>query len=119
MVGTMNTGVRGEHFASTEHSEPHLSTGDMAAPGPARGDYQYNERIRKRESQRSQAERRVAAANFRIARDRSRMEKLGRQLERAREDEDLAKRGLKRSFWTGRIVPVRRSYRARAHTRRL
>jgi hypothetical protein len=55
---------------------------------------------------------RAAAAEARAAGVRSRLEK-------ETEDLELARQGLKRSFWTGRIVPVKSSRRARAHLRRV
>jgi hypothetical protein len=73
-----------------------------------------NQRSRERRFERRAASRRadLAAAEARSARIRSQVEK---------EDEDLrlSQHGLRRSFWTGRIIPVNSSRRARAHARRL
>lgn len=69
---------------------------------------------------------RVRKARVRLAREDARVARQGYDLTRedvrrdkAAEDLRLAESGLKRSFFTGRIVPVRGSRRARAHPRRL
>ena len=67
------------------------------------------------------AKRRAKEAKLssRLAQRAYRDAKIRQRIEKQREELELAQEGLKRSVWTGRVVPVRGSRRARAHSRRL
>ena len=75
-------------------------------------------RVAKAALKRAKADARVAAQRAKLAKVEHKMELQAEREGRTQQDLELARRGYKRSFF-GRIVPVRQSRRARAHTRRV
>jgi hypothetical protein len=64
-------------------------------------------------------ERAVARRQAELAKEREREARIRAQLAKEQDDLALTRQGMRRSFWTGKVVPVRGSRRARAHQRRL
>jgi hypothetical protein len=62
---------------------------------------------------------RLAGRQADLAAAEARATRIREDTKREAEDLELAQHGLKRSFWTGRVIPVNSSRRARAHQRRL
>lgn len=69
---------------------------------------------------------RIRKDRVRVAKERKKLAARGynatvqdAKLERAEENLRLSEMGMKRQFLTGRIVPVKGSYRSKAHRRRL
>lgn len=62
---------------------------------------------------------RLARARASVARADVQEARAAAAADAAEQELALADAGLKRSFWTGKVVPVRGSRRAQAHERRL
>jgi len=116
--------------AMSEEDEPHSLTAvmtegreDSRIIGPPHrldeDDLARSRRTRKAESSVAKARAAVAARNAQIAADESRRARAQARLEQEEENAKLARAGYRRSFWTGRLVPVRRSIRAKAHVRHI
>jgi hypothetical protein len=86
---------------------------------PDDSDLTLAKRQRKTRSAVADAQENVARRNLQIERAQAQALRAQLALERKSEDAKLAAAGYKRSFWTGRIVPVARSRRAVAHVRRI
>jgi hypothetical protein len=96
----------------TERSAPSYSV-------PDNYDLKLARRQRKTRSAVAEAQSNVAARNLQIEKAQEQAVRARLALERKSEDAKLAAAGYKRSFWTGRVVPVARSRRAVAHVRRI
>lgn len=109
-------GARGSYLSpGCPHSGLRPPTGERRRPPTSNPDtvqYTHDERVRRAELEAARARRQKAASELRDL-------EAAQRIERAERDADLARRGLRRSFWTGRIVTVRASQRARAHSREL
>lgn len=67
----------------------------------------------------AERERAVARRRAELASAEAREARIRAQIAKEEDDLALTRQGLRRSFWTGRVIPVRGSRRARAHNRRL
>lgn len=76
-------------------------------------------RVAKAALKRAKADARVAAQRAKLAKVEHKLELQAEREGRTQQDLELARRGYKRTRFLGRIVPVRGSRRARAHTRRV
>lgn len=75
-------------------------------------------RVAKAAVKRAKAEAKVAARRAALAKAEHAQELQSERENRVGQDLELARRGYKRTFF-GRIVPVRQSWRSRAHTRKI
>lgn len=75
-------------------------------------------RLAKAALKRAKSEAKVAKQRAKLAKAEHAQELQFEREGRTQQDLELARKGYKRSFF-GRIVPVRQSRRARAHTRRV
>jgi hypothetical protein len=89
-------------------------------------DYERNRVLGKTQAKAAKASAKRAKAVAKVEAQRAKLAKAEAKLNKAElgearkaEDLELMRHGYKRSFWTGRVVPVKESRRARAHARRL
>ena len=103
--------------------DPELEARMSSALGPSSRSEEGNRVVlaeRARQSDRVRKyEKRAASRRADLAASQARSARIAADAAKEEEDLNLARHGLRRSFWTGRVIPVSGSRRARAHQRRL